>query len=79
MVFTTLVIREEIQKLMTDTRCDSEHCNSKIICMLLYKDIVWRKQGNTEKSIANSVAFANYVRKFLLGRWSILSSGSEKK
>ena len=32
--------------------------------MSLYNDIVWRKRGNTEKCIVNSVTVANYARRF---------------
>ena len=34
---------------------------------------------DTEKCITNSVTVTNYARRFLLGRWSFLGPGSEKK
>ena len=47
--------------------------------MSMYNDIVWGERGNTEKCVMNSVTVANYARRFLLGRWSLLGLGSEKK
>ena len=42
-------------------------------------DIVWVERANREKCIMNSVTVAKYARKFSLGCWSLLGSGSEKK
>ena len=47
--------------------------------MSMYNDIIWVERGNTEKCEMNSVTVANYARRFLLGRWSFLGPGSEKK
>ena len=47
--------------------------------MLMYNDIVWGEQGNTEQFENNSVTVATYVRRFPRGRWSFLGPGSEKK
>ena len=76
--FTTLGILEEIQKIMTELRCEPEQSKGRIILMSMYNDIVWRDRGNTE-NIMNSVTVANDARRFLLGRWSFLGPGSEKK
>ena len=47
--------------------------------MTMYNDTVWGERGNTEKCIMNSVTVANYARRFLLGHWSFLVPGSDKK
>ena len=64
---------------MTALQCEPEQFKGRIIFMSMYNDIVWRERGNTEECIMNSVAVANYARRFLLGRWSFLGPGSEKK
>ena len=72
-------ILEEIQKIMTELQCGLEQFKGRIIFMSMYNDTVWRERGNTEKCIMNSDAVANYASRFLLGRWSFLGPGSEKK
>ena len=54
-------------------------CAEEPGCMSMYNDIVWEERGNTEKRMTNSVTVANYARRLLLGRWSFLGLGSEKK
>ena len=77
--FTTLGILGEIQKYMTELQCEPEQFKGRIIFMSMYNDIVWGERGYTEKCIMNSVTVAHYARRFLLGRWSFLGPGSEKK
>ena len=77
--FTTLGILEETQIFMLELQCEPEHFEGRIIFMSMYNDIIWREQGRTEKCDTNSVAVANYARRFPLGRWSFLGPGSEKK
>ena len=76
---TTLGILGEIHKFMTELQCELEQLKGRIIFMSMCNDIFWKERGNTEKCIMNSVAVANYARRFLLGRWSFLGPGSEKK
>ena len=45
----------------------------------MYNDIIWGERGKTGKCEINSVTVANYARRFMLGRWSFLGAGSEKK
>ena len=52
-----LGILEGIQKFMTELQCEPEHS--------------WREQGNTGKCEKNSIAVANYARKFPRRRWSL--------
>ena len=47
--FTTLGILEEIQTFMTELQCEPEQFKDRIIFILMYNDIVWEQQGNTEK------------------------------
>ena len=78
----TLGLLEKIQNLMKDLQCESEQVNDRIIFMSMfmsmYKDIVWREEGNTEKCVQNSVVVSKYARRFPCGRWSFLGPGSEK-
>ena len=64
---------------MRDQQCELEQFKGRIIFMPMYNDIVWGERGNTEKCIMNFVTVANYARRFLLGRWSFLGPGPEKK
>ena len=77
--FTTLGILKEIQKFMTELRCEPEQFKDRIIFMSMCNDIVWGEPGNTEKCENNSVTVANNARRFPRGRWSFLGPGSEKK
>ena len=77
--FTTLGILDEIQKMMTESNCEPEQFEGRIIFMSMYNDNVWRERGNTEKCITNSVTVTNYARRFLLGRWSFLGTWIRKE
>ena len=68
-----------VEKNMNELQCEPEQLKGRIIVMSIFNDPVWRERGNTEKCIMNSVTVANYARRFLLGRWSFLGPGSEKK
>ena len=52
--FTTLGILDEIQKMMTESKCEPENFTGKIIFMSMYNDIDWTKRGNKENCIANA-------------------------
>ena len=64
---------------LTELQCEPEQFKGRVIFMSMYNDIVWGERRNTEKCIMNSDTVANYARRFLLGRWSFLGPGSEKK
>ena len=42
--FTTLQILDEIQKMMTESKCEPEQLKGRIIFMSMYNDIDWRKR-----------------------------------
>ena len=80
--FTTLQILAEIQKLMTESMCELEQIQGRIILMSMCNDIVWGEEGNNELCIANSFLVAEYARRNAPGHWSFLgpaqkSSGTE--
>ena len=77
--FTTLGILAEIQKMMTEIKCEPKHFQGRIIFMSTYNDIEWRKQRNRGNCIANSFNVADYARKCEPGCWSCLGPGTEKK
>ena len=77
--FTTLGILTEIQKMMTESKCEPEQFKGRIILMSSYNDIVRGERGNEENRFTNSVKITESVRKFPQGRWSFLGPGSEKK
>ena len=70
---------KRFKKSLTEVQCEPEQFKGRIIFMSMYNDIPCGERGNTEKCILNSVTVANYARRFLLGRWSFLGPGSEKK
>ena len=76
--FTTLGILAEIQKIMTEMKCEPVHFQGRIIFMSMYNDIVWEEQGNRDKGLANSFNVADYARKFAPGRWSFLGPGKKE-
>ena len=52
--FTTLGILDEIQKMMTESKCEPEQFKGRIIFMSMYNDTDWTKRGNRESCIANA-------------------------
>ena len=50
--FTTMGILDEIQKIMTESKCEPEQFKGRIIFMSMYNDIDWGKRGNKENCIA---------------------------
>ena len=76
--FTTLGILE-IQKMMTESKCEPEHFKGRIIFMSMSNDIDWGKRGNRENCIANAHRVIEYARRFTRGQWSFLRPGSEKQ
>ena len=53
--FTPLGILDEIQKMMTESKCEPEQFKGKIIFLSMYNDIDWGKRENQQNCIANSV------------------------
>ena len=74
-----LGILDEIQKMVTESKCEPQQFKGRIIFMSMYNDIDWRRRGNRKYCIANSVKITGYARGFPQGRWSFLGSGFEKK
>ena len=60
--FTTLGILGEIQKMMTESKCEPEQFKGRIIFMSMYDDIDWVKRGNKEHCIANALRVTEYAR-----------------
>ena len=74
---TTVGIITEIQKMMAEIKCEPEQFQGRIIFM--YKYIIWRRLGNHENCMANSMNGAACAKKFPHGCWSFLGPGCEKK
>ena len=77
--FTTLGTLDEIQKLMTESKCELEQFKGRIIFMSMYNDIGWTKRRNKENCFANALRVIEYARSFTQGHWSFLEPGSQKK
>ena len=76
---TTLGTLDEIQKMMTDSKCEPEQLKGRIIFMSMFYDIDWTKRGSKANGIANAFRVTEYARRFTQGHWSFLGPGSEKK
>ena len=51
---TTSGILDEIQKMLTESKCEPEQFKGRVIFMSMYNDIVWRERGNKQNRTANS-------------------------
>ena len=71
--FTTVGILHEIQMTMTKSKCEPEQVKGRIICTLMFDDIVWVAEGNDEISEKyNSKTIKQYARRFPRGHVSFL-------
>ena len=77
--FTTSGILDDIQKMMTESKCEPEEFKGRIIFMSMYNNIDWTRRGNKQNCIANALRVTEYARRFPQGRWSFLVPGSKKK
>ena len=64
---------------MTDSDCEPEQFQGRIIFMSMYNDFVWEDPNNEKVCVANSTRVAAYAKKFSLGHWSFLGPGSKTK
>ena len=69
--FTTWGILDEIQKMMTESKCEPEQFQGRIIFMSMYSDIDWTKRGNKENCIASALRVTEYARRFTQGLWDL--------
>ena len=72
-------IFDEIQNMMTESKCEPEQFKRRIIFMSVYNDMDWWNRGNEENCIANALRVTEYARTFTQGHRSFLGPGSEKK
>ena len=68
----------EIQKMVTESKCEPEQLKGRIIFMSMYNDVDWRKRRNKENCIANTLRVTEYARIFTRGHWSFLGLGLER-
>ena len=64
---------DEIQNMMTESKCEPQRFKGRIIFMSMFYGIVWGEKGNTARCEFNS------PRRFPRGHWSFLGPGSEEK
>ena len=50
--FTTSGIPTEIEKIMSQLKCEPEQFPGTIIFMAMYNDIIWRTPGNENNCVA---------------------------
>ena len=75
---TTLGNLDEMQKMMTESKCEPEQFKGRIIFMSI-NDIIEEKRGNEEHFTLNSLNVAAYANKFPQGCMSFLGPVCEKK
>ena len=76
---STLGTLDEIQKMMTESKCEPQQFKGRIIFMSMNNDIDWRKRGNKKNCITNALRVTEYARRFTQGHGSFPGLGSKKK
>ena len=77
---TTLTESVESRRNSSGTSSqDSIHCSSMVLFMSMFNDISCGTQGNERECLANAKDVSTYAKKFGVGQWSFIGTGSQKK
>ena len=79
MSFTTLQLCGKVNDLLCDLGEAPETFTGGILFMSMFNDISCDRKGNKEECLANARVVKVLAKKFGIGQWSFISSGSEKK
>ena len=77
--FTTLQLCGKINDLLSDLGQTPETFTGRILFMSMFNDTSCDRKGNKEECLANARVVKVLARKFGVGQWSFIGSGSEKK
>ena len=77
--FTTLQLCGKINDLLSDLGKTPETFTGRILFMSMFNDISCDGKDNKEECVANSKVVSIFAKKFGIGQWSFIGSGSEKK
>ena len=77
--FTTLQLCDKVTDLLSRLGEEPETFTGRILFMSMFNDISCDGKGNEEECVANCKVFSILAKKFGIGQWSFIGSGSEKK
>ena len=77
--FTTLQLCDKIIHLLSSLGQSPETFTGRILFMSMFNDISCEGKGNKEQCLKDADFVKTFVRRFRIGQWSFLGSGSEKK
>ena len=77
--FTTLQLCGKINDLLSDLGKTPETFTGRILFMMMFNDISCDRKGNKEECLANAGVVKVLARIFVVGQWSFIGPGSEKK
>ena len=77
--FTTLQLYGEVTDLLSRFGETPENFTGRILFMSMFNDISCEKKDNEEECLANAKVVSIYAKKFGIGQWSFIGTGSEKK
>ena len=77
--FTTLQLCCKVTDLLSRLGETPETFTGRILFMSMFNDISCDRKGNEEECVANSKVVSILAKKFGIGKWSFIGSGSEKK
>ena len=78
-VFTTSQFCGKINDLPSDLGQTPETSTGRVLCMSMFNDISYDRNGNQEECLENAGVVKVLARKFGVGQWSLIGPGSEKK
>ena len=77
--FDTLQLYGTVKDLLSRLGESPENFTGRILCMLMFNDISCGTKDNERECLANAKVVSSYTKKFGIGQWSFIGSGSEKK
>ena len=77
--FTTLQLCDKINDLLSNLGQTPETFTGRILFMSMFNDISCDRKGNKDECLANAEIVKVLARRFVIGQWSFIGPGSEKK
>ena len=77
--FTTLQLCDKISDLLSSMGQTPESFTGRILFMSMFNDISCDRKDNKDECLANAGVVKVLARKFVVGQWSFIGPGSEKK
>ena len=77
--FTTLQLCDQINDLLSNLGQTPETFTGRILFMSMFNDISCDRKDNKDECLKNAETVKVLARRFGIGQWSFIGSGSEKK